>query len=248
LSTALALELTKVCAELTEAPLARAASAAVVASSSERAFCAGADLVERSRLGDTEWRDQRRVFQAAFTAVRHLPMPTIAAVEGYALGGGCELALSCDVVVAGEGAVLGLPEVGLGLVPGCGGTQLLPRRVGPGVAADLIFTGRRVSGPEAHRLGLVDHLVPTGDALGRARGLADEIARRSPVSVRAAKVALRQGADQPLREGLRVEDGAWRRAAFSDDRREGVAAFVERRDPRWPSWGESGRPEPEGGR
>ena len=161
-------------------------------------------------------------------------MPSIAAVEGYALGGGCELALACDLIVAAESAVFGLPEVGVGLVPGGGGTQLLSRRLGSNRAADLIFTGRRLNASEARELGLVDRLVPAGTARSAAAQLAAEIAANSPIALRNAKWALRQGADVDLPSALLIEDQAWHRTAFSLDRVEGIAAFNARRAPRWP--------------
>jgi len=173
------------------------------------------------------------VFRAAFGAVLALPQPVIAAVHGYALGGGCELALSCDLIVADETAVFGLPETTVGLVPGGGGTQLALRRLGPGRAADLVLTGRRVDAAEAERLGLADRLVPTGGAAEISRELALRIAANSPVAVVNAKRALRQGAGVPLAVGLEVEDSAWRAAAFSADRKEGIAAFVQKRNPQW---------------
>ena len=216
-----------------------AVSAVVLASALPDAFCVGADLKERNRFDDDQLRAQRTVFLEAFAAVRELDQPTVAAVGGYALGGGYELALSCDLIVAAEGATLGLPEVGLGLVPGGGGTQLLTRRVGRNRALDLVLTGRRVDAAEAYALGLVDRLVPAGTARAAARELAAEIARHSPVSLQAAKRAVRDGFEADLATGLTLEDQAWHEAAFSADRREGIAAFNAKRTPRWPSWGGS---------
>ena len=169
-----------------------------------------------------------------FGAVLALPQPAIAAVHGFALGGGCELALSCDLVVADETATFGLPEVTVGLVPGGGGTQLALRRLGPGRAADLVLTGRKVGIDEAERLGLVDRRVPAGQDGPAALELAGQIAANSPVAVRAAKRAIRHGWGVSLEAGLDIEDAAWRTAALSADRREGVAAFVEKRKPAWP--------------
>ena len=217
----------------------RQLSVVVLCSALPQAFCVGADLKERARLDDDQLRAQRSVFVEAFGAVLGIEVPTIAAVDGYALGGGCELALSCDLIVASDDAILGLPEVGLGLVPGGGGTQLLSRRVGLNRALDLIVTGRRVTAAEALDLGLVDRGVPAGSARPAARQLADAIAAQSPVSLRAAKRAVRTGFDTDLATGLGLEDQAWREAAFSADRREGVTAFHERRAPRWPSWGDA---------
>jgi len=215
----------------------RRVSAIVLCSAVSSAFCVGADLKERGRLDDDQLRAQREVFVESFGAVLGIEVPIIAAVHRYALGGGCELALCCDLVVAADDAVFGLPEVGLGLVPGGGGTQLLSRRVGLNRALDLILTGRRVTAAEALDLGLADRGVPAGSARDAARQLAEGIAAQSPISLRAAKRAIRQGFETDLASGLQLEDRAWREAAFSADRREGVAAFSERRAPNWPSWG-----------
>jgi enoyl-CoA hydratase/carnithine racemase len=209
----------------------------VLSSAAERAFCVGADLKERAAMSDAQILAQRPVFRAAFGALLALPQPAIAAVHGYALGGGCELALSCDVIVADATAQLGLPEASVGLVPGCGGTQLLARRIGPGRAAEMIFSGRRAGAEEAHAIGLTDRLVPAGAARTSALELASQIAANSPVAVRAAKQALRNGAGLSLAAALDVEDAAWRTAATSADRREGITAFAEKRKPAWPSQG-----------
>lgn len=208
--------------------------AVVLSSSNEKAFCVGADLKERNAMTDDEFARHRPISRAAYNAVLHLPVPTVAAVHGYALGGGCELALSCDLVVADESAVFGLPEVSVGVIPGGGGTQLLARRIGWGRAADLIFTARRVDAAEAYRLGLADRLVPAGTDGKAARELAGQIAANSPVGLRNAKRAMRRGLDADLETGLEVEDAGWRATAFSGDRREGVAAFNEKRSPDWP--------------
>ncbi len=230
LSTAMAARLAEVCAGLAADREIRA----IVLIAAGQAFCVGADLKERAAMSDADLLAQRPVFRAAFGAVLALPQPVIAAVHGYALGGGCELALSCDLIVADETAVFGLPETTVGLVPGGGGTQLALRRLGPGRAADLVLTGRRVDAAEAERLGLADRLVPTGGAGEISRELAGRIARNSPVAVVNAKRALRLGAGLPLAAGLEVEDSAWRAAAFSADRKEGIAAFVQKRNPQWP--------------
>jgi len=208
-------------------------SVVILTSSSPKAFCVGADLKERNSFDDTGLADQRPVFRRAFEALLDLPVPTVAAVDGYALGGGFELALSCDLIVASRAAVLGLPETGVGLVPGGGGTQLLVRRVGSNRAADLIFTARQVGAEEADRLGIVDRLVEAGEARAAALEVAHQIASRSPIALRAAKRALRRGSDLDLESALVVENLAWEDAAYSVDRREGIAAFNERRAPHW---------------
>jgi len=231
LSTAMAARLARVCAEIAAD---REVRAVLLAAAGERAFCVGADLKERAAMTDAELIAQRPVFRAAFGAVLGLPQPVIAAVHGYALGGGCELALSCDLIVADETAIFGLPETTVGLVPGGGGTQLALRRLGPGRAADLVLTGRKVDAAEAERIGLADRRVPAGTAAEHALSLALLIGGNSPVAVRAAKQAIRLGSGVSLATGLEVEDAAWRTAALSADRREGIAAFAEKRPPRWP--------------
>ena len=232
LSSAMVTQVAAACGELGSRPDIHAV---VISSSNGRAFCVGADLKERARFSDAEMAAQRPLIRAAFDAVRALDVPAVAAVAGYALGGGLELALSCDLIVADETAELGLPETAVGLVPGGGGTQLLTRRVGPGTAADVIFTARRVSAREAERLGLVDLVVERGAAPATALELAHSVARNSPVAVRAAKRALRLGAGVDLASALDIEDAAWRTAASSPDRAEGIKAFVEKRPPDWPS-------------
>jgi enoyl-CoA hydratase/carnithine racemase len=230
LSTGLADELIAAAAVIRES----GARAVVLSSNAPGVFCVGADLKERNRLSDAEFMAQRLVFRRAFGALREMPVPLVAAVHGYALGGGYELALCCDLIVADESAVVGLPEVRLGIVPGGGGTQLLPRRVGYGVAADLILTGRQVAADEAARLGLIDRLVPAGTDREAAVEVAGLIAANSPVAVGNARNAIRRGLDVDLAAGLDIEDSAWRATVFSEDRREGVRAFVERRNPDWP--------------
>jgi enoyl-CoA hydratase/carnithine racemase len=231
LSTAMAEDIARACGRIREDS---AVHAVVLSSASPTAFCVGADLKERGRFTDAEFMHQRLVFRAAFGSLLALAVPTVAAVHGFALGGGFELALCCDLIVADETAVVGLPEVRVGVVPGGGGTQLLVRRAGPGVAADLIFTGRHVRIDEAERLRLVDRRVAAGAADRAARELAEAIAGNSPVGVRNAKRALRRGADVSLAAGLDIEDSAWRATVSSDDRREGIAAFNEKRPPVWP--------------
>ena len=231
LSTAMARRLAAVCAEVAADPAVRAV---VLSAAGERAFCAGADLKERNAMSSADFLAQRPVFRAAFGGLLGLPQPVVAAVHGYALGGGCELALSCDLIVADETAVFGLPETTVGLVPGGGGTQLALRKLGPGRAMDMVLTGRRIDADEAYRIGLADRLTRQGLARPGALHLAGLIAGNSPVAVRAAKQAIRNGTGIGLAAGLDVEDAAWRTAAFAADRKEGIAAFNEKRAPRWP--------------
>lgn len=206
----------------------------VLTSSHDKAFCVGADLKERNSFTDADLVRQRPTARAAYGSILNLPMPAIAAIDGFALGGGFELALSCDVVVAGEGATVGLPEVGVGVIPGGGGTQLLVRRVGWSGAAKAIFTAAKMPALEALALGAVDEVVPAGTARHRALELAAQISANSPVGLRNAKKAMRLGAEVDLAAGLEIEDACWRATAFSGDRAEGVAAFAEKRRPNWP--------------
>ncbi|GMA20356.1 enoyl-CoA hydratase-related protein [Arsenicicoccus piscis] len=208
--------------------------AVLLTSTHAKAFCVGADLKERNSLTDAQIFAQRPITRAAYNGVLDLPQPTIAAVDGFALGGGFELALSCDIIVCGDGATVGLPEVAVGVIPAGGGTQLLVRRVGWGRASSMIFTAARLSAADALTLGAVERVVPAGEARTAALELATVIAANSPVGVVNAKKAMRLGSDVDLAAGLEVEDGCWRATAFSPDRAEGVAAFAEKRRPRWP--------------
>lgn len=231
ISTAMAQELGDATRELAADPQVRCV---VVTSSHELAFCVGADLKERNGFSDADLIAQRPIARAAYTGVLDLPMPTIAAVDGFALGGGSEIALSCDIIVAGESATLGLPEVSVGVIPGGGGTQLLQRRIGWGKAARAIFSAQKFTAARAAELGFVEELVPAGQARDRALELAEQIAKNSPIGLRNAKKAMRLGADADLHAGLEIEDACWRATAFSPDRAEGVRAFAEKRAPRWP--------------
>lgn len=231
ISTAMAQELGDATRELAADPQVRCV---VVTSSHEKAFCVGADLKERNGFSDADLIAQRPIARAAYTGVLDLPMPTIAAVDGFALGGGSEIALSCDIIVAGESATLGLPEVSVGVIPGGGGTQLLQRRIGWGKAARAIFSAQKFTAARAAELGFVEELVPAGRARDRALELAEQIAKNSPIGLRNAKKAMRLGADADLHAGLEIEDACWRATAFSPDRAEGVRAFAEKRAPRWP--------------
>ncbi|GAB3624103.1 enoyl-CoA hydratase-related protein [Mariniluteicoccus endophyticus] len=211
----------------------RTVRAVVLSSALEKAYCVGADLKERNCFTDDQLREQREVFRACFGGVGALPMPTVAAVEGFAMGGGFELALMCDLVVASETAVFALPELGVGVIPGGGGTQTLSRRVGRNRAADVIFTGRRLDVAEGETMGFVDRRVAAGSARTAAVELARVIATKSPIGARNAKRALVEGFDLPISEGLDLEHEGWVATAFSPDRVEGIAAFNEKRAPRW---------------
>lgn len=231
ISTEFAQQITAATAELSADP---SVAVVVLTSTAARAFCVGADLKERNSFTDEQMLQQRTITTGAYGGVLNLPVPAIAAVEGFALGGGFELALSCDLIVASDTAVVGLPEVSVGVIPGGGGTQLLSRRVGSAKAARAIFTAGRYDAAAALLHGFVDEVAPAGDAREQALGLAAAIAKNSPVGLRNAKAALRQGYDLPLAQGLEIEGQGWQRTVLSADRAEGITAFVEKRPPRWP--------------
>jgi enoyl-CoA hydratase len=207
--------------------------AVILRGNGERAFCAGADIKARRDFSAEDWRQQRDLFRTMFGLLRHVPQPMIAAVHGYALGGGTELAMLADMIVASEDAVFGLTEVSLGIIPGGGGTQNLPRLIGRQRAKELILCARRISAAEAHALGLVSQVVPRSDLLPAARRLADQIMANSPAAVRQAKWAIDAGVDLPLEDGLEREHEAYMRAIASADRQEGIAAFNDKRKPRF---------------
>jgi enoyl-CoA hydratase/carnithine racemase len=227
ISTTMATELIEVLEGLARNTEVRA----VLLTGEGQSFCVGADLKERSGFSEDELAGQRPVFRSMFRTLRNMPMPVVAAIQGHALGGGLELAMSCDVIVADSQCLVGLPEVRVGLIPAGGGTQLLVRRVGRGRAAELILSGRHVGAQEALTMGVVDHLSD-GDVHQTAMAVAQHIATASPASVRAAKAAI-AAAIPGLEEGLVVEEDQWRTLISGPDRHEGIRAFVEKRDPQW---------------
>ena len=205
----------------------------VLAGAGDKAFSVGGDLKEREGMTDEAWRAQHAIFeQAAFRLLR-CPVPVIAAVEGFAFGGGCELAVLSDFVVASETAVFAVPEVTRGIFPGIGGTQLLPRIVGAPFAKEMIFTGRRVTAQEAKAVGLVNHLVPAGQARAKALEIAGVIAQNGPLAVRQAKKAIAWGAETDLETGMILAIEAYNNTVSTEDRLEGVRAFNERRPPKF---------------
>jgi enoyl-CoA hydratase len=207
--------------------------AVILAGAGERAFCVGGDLKEREGMSDEAWRAQHVIFEQAAMALLRCPAPVIAAVEGFAFGGGCELALLADFIVASESAVFALPEVTRGIFPGVGGTQLLPRVVGAPLAKELIFTGRPVDAAEARAVGLVNHLVRRGQARVKAAELAGTIADNGPVAVRQAKKAIAWGSETDLETGMVLAIEAYNATVITEDRIEGVRAFNEGRKPRF---------------
>ena len=205
--------------------------AIVVTGAGERAFIAGADIRAMSAMDPLEAKRFSEIGHAAMALLDRSPVPTIAAVNGYALGGGCEVALACDVRIAAENATFGFPEVGLGILPGMGGTQRLPRLIGPALAKELIFTGRRIGADEAREIGLVNRVVGHGEALNAARELAAEISSNGPLAVRHAKSAANRALDVDLVSGLEYEADQFALLFATDDAREGMNAFGEKRRP-----------------
>ena len=205
--------------------------AVVLTGAGERAFAAGADIREMAALSPEGGLAFGRLGHAVTRAVEALPQPVVAAVNGFALGGGCELAIACDIRIASENAVFAQPEVSLGIPPGWGGSQRLPRLVGPGMAAEMILTGRRVAAAEALRIGLVNRVVPLPDLMPAAAELAATIAANGPVAVRAAKRLMALAFDGDPVVGLETECAVFGSVFGTPEQREGMGAFVEKRKP-----------------
>jgi enoyl-CoA hydratase/carnithine racemase len=207
--------------------------AAVITGAGDKAFCAGADLKERRGVPAEETAPYLNAIAGAIYGWAQIRMPTICALNGSAYGGGMELALASDFRLMVEGAEMGLTEVKLGIIPGAGGTQQLPRLVGEARAKELIMLGRRVSAQRAYEIGLVHQVVPRGGLEAAVEALLAELATCAPLSTRASKSAIERGYGKPLAEGLEIENECYQRTLFSNDRNEGLAAFAEGRPPRY---------------
>jgi len=201
----------------------------IITGAGEKSFVAGADISEMRTLSALEGRAWSKFSQATFNALENLPQPVIAAVNGYALGGGCELAMSCDIRIASEKAKFGQPEVLLGVVAAFAGTQRLPRLVGKGRAKELLFTGDQIDAAEACRIGLVNKVVPAGELLTAAKALAAKIISRGPVAVQLCKAAVNEGLDMDLESAQAYEAEVFGLCFATDDQKEGMNAFVEKR-------------------
>jgi enoyl-CoA hydratase len=201
----------------------------VLAGAGERAFCAGGDLKERNGMTDAQWQAQHLVFERMIRAIIDCPLPVIAAVNGAAYGGGLEIALGCDFIYASRAARFALTEVTLGIMPGCGGTQNLPRAVGERRAKELILSGAAFSAEEAQAFGLINRICEPDKLLAEAVETAQRIGRNGPLSVRQAKHAIHHGLELSLANGMLFEIEAYNRLIPTDDRREGIAAFNEKR-------------------
>jgi enoyl-CoA hydratase/carnithine racemase len=207
--------------------------AVVVTGAGDKAFCAGADLKERRAMSLDETRGFLDELGGVLGALEAFPRPVIAALNGVALGGGLELALCCDLRVAADHAAVGLSEVKLGIIPGAGGTQRLARLCGVAAAKEMILTGRRVDARRAHELGLVSAVVPAAGLRAEAERLAAELLEAGPLALSEAKRAIDEGFGRPLAEGLAIERAAYERVLASEDRDEGLAAFADKRKPRY---------------
>ena len=207
--------------------------AVIVTGAGEKAFAAGADIQELASLSGVEGQALAERGQRIFRKLETLGKPVIAAINGFALGGGCELAMAASIRIASETARLGQPEVKLGLIPGYGGSQRLPRLVGNGAALKLLLTGEMISAAEALRIGLVDEVVPASELPGRARALASAIAAAAPIAVRQCLAAVRVGCDLPLDEALAHEAALFGVCCGTADQAEGTRAFLEKRTATW---------------
>ncbi|MFD2371050.1 enoyl-CoA hydratase-related protein [Brevibacillus sp. GCM10020057] len=205
--------------------------ALIVTGAGDKAFCSGADLKERKTMSPQQVQVYIRTIRDTFTELEKLPKPTIAAINGLALGGGTELALACDLRIMSEKAQMGLTETSLGIIPGAGGTQRLPRLVGKGIAKELIFSARRVRPEEALAIGLVNRVVPADQLLAAAMTMAEEIAANAPLALAQAKFAIDCGLEVDLASGLQIESNAYQLLIPTRDRLEGLDAFQQKRKP-----------------
>jgi enoyl-CoA hydratase len=208
-----------------------AVRAVIVTGAGEKSFVAGADINELAVQSPAQGKEHARRGQHVFDLVENLGKPVIAAINGYALGGGCELALACTIRIAADTARLGQPEINLGIIPGYGGTQRLPRLVGKGVALDLLLTGRQITAQEGLGIGLVTRVVPAADLLTEAKRMAADLATKAPIAVQYIIEAVNRGLEQPFDKAEFLEATLFGLVASTRDMREGTAAFLEKRKP-----------------
>lgn len=205
--------------------------AVIITGVGEKAFCSGADLKERAEMTVDEVRKTVSLIRKVVNNIEALPQPVIAAVNGVALGGGTELALACDIRIASNNATFGLTETSLGIIPGAGGTQRLPRLIGKGRAKELIFTARRIDAKEAEKIGLVEYAIPLDSLMVKTMEIAKQIAKNGPIAVKQAKQAIDKGYEVDLSTGLAIEQSAYEIIISTKDRLEGLQAFKEKRPP-----------------
>ena len=204
---------------------------ALIITGAGRAFVAGADIGVQSVFDVREGRQWGRRGSAVFREIELLQIPTIAAVGGFALGGGCELALSCDMIVADEKAKFGQPEVSLGITPGFSGTQRLPRRIGTAKAKEMIFTGRMIDAYEADRIGLINKIAEPGKLMDEAKALAESCIKNAPAALRYAKACIDRGMQTDIDTGIAIENELFAKCFATEDQKEGMKAFLEKRKP-----------------
>ncbi|MCM3766246.1 enoyl-CoA hydratase/isomerase family protein [Neobacillus niacini] len=205
----------------------------IITGAGDKAFVAGADIKQFIDITPDVGYDLVKTGHQIFNKIENFEVPVIAAIEGYALGAGCELAMACDIRIAGEKALFGQPEVNLGIIPGYGGTQRLPRLVGAGKAKELIFTGDNIDASEAYRIGLVDILAPAGEALSRAHILSAKIQKKGLLAIKAAKKSITKGMDLPMEEALELEAVQFKSLCSTDDQKEGARAFLAKEKPQF---------------
>lgn len=207
--------------------------AIILTGSGEKSFVAGADINELATQSPVEGQAHARRGQLIFDAIEQLGKPVIAAINGFALGGGCELAMACTIRLAADTARFGQPEINLGLIPGYAGSQRLPRLVGKGIAMEILLTGDMVSAPRAYEIGLVNRVVPAAELMTEAKKLAQALAAKAPIAVRFIIEAVNQGLESPFAAGEYLETSLFGTIASSEDMREGTKAFLEKRKPVW---------------
>lgn len=230
LNTQMAIDLIDCLAQLKETENIRVL---IISASGKKAFCVGADLKERNGMTNAEWKKQHDIFETAYKMIRDFPFPVIAAINGYALGGGMELTLSCDLRIASEHAEMGLPEVTIGITPGVGGTQLLPRTIPVGLAKEFLFRGNRITASKAQQFGLINDVVPANNLSENVIRLAKDIAKNAPLALKSIKQAINSGLQTDLETALTIELEHYYKCANSNDRLEGIKAFNEKRRPIW---------------
>ena len=201
----------------------------ILTGAGEKSFVAGADIGELQKNNPIEAKEYTHRGQAVLDLIENLGKPVIACINGFALGGGCEIAMACTMRLASENAKLGQPEVKLGIIPGYGGTQRLPRLVGKGIAAQLLLTGEMITAQEAHRIGLVNEVLPVGQLIARAEAIAHAIIKNAPLAVQYCLEAVNHGMEMTLQEGLYLEAALFSVSCATEDKKEGTTAFLEKR-------------------
>ncbi|MEH7342418.1 enoyl-CoA hydratase-related protein [Bacillus sp. JJ1532] len=205
----------------------------LLTSSNQKSYCSGADLKERNNMTESEWKNQHELFEKMFNSIADMKQPVIAVIDGYALAGGFEMALNCDMIIAARSATFGLPEVTRGIMPGCGGTRLLSKRIGIHRAKEWLCTGRFITGEEADKAGFLNRLTESDDLYNQALELAETIARNAPIAVQSCKASVEELFSMTDKEARIKEIDYYNRCVDTEDRFEGVRAFAEKRAPQF---------------